>query len=286
MIQKKIEKRGSIFWNLVLHGWGIWKLLRSKLGINPGDHFENWLSTSLEKFNIYTYQDLCANRDNIPNLKHRTRQDFKFNPPKMAIITSDITTHTKVEFPRMGELYWENINKLKPSKFVRASMSIPFFFYPYEVKNIPNTGNVADEKWQAFASYNGEVPPAVKFVDGGMLSNFPINTFHVGGIPTRPTFGVRLSTHRQKFSPADEIFGFSGAMISTMRQISDYEFILKNPDYKKLICKIDADAEFNWLNFGMNPKRQKELFTLGAKKGLEFLKTFDWKGYKEIRKNC
>src|SRR5690606_9011253 len=184
---------------------------------NPGDHFEQWLSTSLRKFNVVTYQDLCAKRDQIPNLKHRTREDMKFNPPKMAIITSDITTHTKVEFPRMGELYWKDINHLDPSKFVRASMSIPFFFFPYEVKNIPNAGKIGDEKWQAYASYNGEVPPAVKFVDGGMLSNFPINTFHVGGIPTRPTFGVRLSTHRQKFSPADKIFGFSGAMISTMR---------------------------------------------------------------------
>ncbi len=285
MIQKKIE-RGSIFWNMIFNGYGIYLLLKKRLGINPGDHFEQWLSTSLEKFNIASYQDLCENRDQVPNLKHRTRQDLKFNPPKMAIITSDITTHTKVEFPRMGELYWENIHDLKPSKFVRASMSIPFFFYPYEVKNIPNAGKTANGRWQTHASYNGEVPPAVKFVDGGMLSNFPINTFHVGGVPTRPTFGVRLSTHRQKYSPADRIFGFSGAMISTMRQISDYEFILKNPDYKKLICKIDADVEFNWLNFGMSPERQKELFTLGAKKGLEFLKTFDWEGYKDIRKNC
>lgn len=286
LIQKKIEKRGSILWNLIVNSWGIWNLLKSRLGINPGEHFEHWLSSSLKKYNVSTYKDLCEKRDQIPNLKHRTRGDFKVNPPKMAIITSDITTHTKVEFPRMGELYWENINELKPSKFVRASMSIPFFFYPYEVKNIPNAGKTADTKWQSHASYEGEVPPAVKFVDGGMLSNFPINTFHVGGIPSRPTFGVRLSTFRQSYSPADGIFNFSGAMISTMRQIQDYEFILKNPDYNKLICKIDADAEFNWLNFGMTPERQKELFTMGARKGLEFLKSFDWEGYKMIRENC
>lgn len=282
LIQKKIEKRG-IFWNIIFNAYRIFLLLKRKLGINPGEQFEQWLSTSLKKYGVFTYRDLCEKRDQVPDLLHRLRQDFKFNPPKMAIITSDITTHTKVEFPGMGELYWNNMDQLEPSKFVRASMSIPFFFYPYKVDNIPNAGKTGDEKWQTHASYGGEVPPAVKFVDGGMLSNFPIDTFHVPGMPSRPTFGVRLSTYRKGYSTTDNFFGFSGAMISTMRQIHDYDFILKNPDYSKLICRIDADIEFNWLNFAMTPERQKELFTLGAKKGLDFLKSFNWEKYKEIR---
>lgn len=267
MIQKKIENRGSIFWNVIANIWGIIKLLRHSLGVNPGEHFEKWLSDSLKVYNIETVKDLEQRRREIPELKHREKPEMKFNPPGMAIITSEITTHTKVDFPRMAELYWEDVEAIPPAKFVRSSMSIPFFFYPFKVSGVPNAGKTGDEKWEKFASYSGEIPESVKFVDGGMLSNFPINTFHVeSGIPSRPTFGVRLSTYRKNYSRADKLFGFSGAMVSTMRQIHDYDFLLKNPDYRHLICRIDADEKFNWLNFGMSEERQQKLFSFGSEK--------------------
>ena len=287
MIQKKVENRGSIFWNVVANLLGIIRLLRYSLGVNPGNHFEEWLTDSLKKYNIKTVKDLEQRRKEIPDLKHREKPEMEFNPPKMAIITSEITTHTKVDFPRMAELYWKDVEVIPPAKFVRSSMSIPFFFYPFKVTGVPNAGNPGDEKWEKYASYSGAIPESVKFVDGGMLSNFPINTFHVeNGKPSRPTFGVRLSTYRKNYSQADKLFGFSGAMVSTMRQIHDYDFLLKNPDYRNLICRIDADEKFNWLNFGMSEERQQELFLLGAKKGLEFLQDFDWEEYKKIRENC
>lgn len=287
LIQKKIEKRGSIFWNLIRNGWGIYNLLKVQLGINPGSHFESWLTDALESAGIRTVEDLKERRNHIPDLRHRENPEYIFESPDMAIITSDVTTHTKVDFPRMAELYWENVDDLPPARFVRASMSIPFFFYPFKVTGIPNSGKKKDKKWDEYASYAGEIPETVKFVDGGMLSNFPINTFHIEkGIPSRPTFGVRLSTYREDYSRAEKLLGFVGAMVSTMRQIHDYDFLLKNPDYKELICRIDADAQFNWLNFGMSDKRQQELFLLGAQKGVEFLERFDWEKYKEIRENC
>lgn len=287
LIQKKIEKRGSIFWDLVRNAWGIYQLIKAQLGINPGSHFEEWLTHALKKANIKTVKDLEERRNQIPVLRHREKPKFKFKAPDVAIITSEITTHTKVDFPRMAELYWKDVNEVPPAKFVRASMSIPFFFYPFEVRDIPNAGQEGVQNWVQYASYSGEVPETVKFVDGGMLSNFPINTFHVSsGIPSRPTFGVRLSTYRKSYSRAEKLLGFSGAMISTMRQIHDYDFLLKNPDYKELICRIDADEKFNWLNFGMSDERQQELFLLGARKGLEFLERFDWQVYKKIRGKC
>lgn len=287
LVQKKIEKKGSIFWNVLFNICDIIKLLRYSLGVNPGKHFEEWLSSSLKKFNINSYKDLEQRRAEIPVLKHREKEEYEVKPPHMAIITSEITTHTKVDFPRMAELYWKDVEAIPPAQFVRSSMSIPFFFYPFEVTNIPDSGQVGVEKWIKYASYGGEVPASVKFVDGGMLSNFPINIFHItAGIPSRPTFGVRLSTYRKDYSLADKLFGFSGAMISTMRQIHDYDFLLRNPDYSKLICRIDADQHFNWLNFGMSESRQQELFLLGARRGLEFIKQFDWEAYKKIRENC
>ena len=69
-----------------------------------------------------------------------------------------------------------------------------------------------------------------------------------------------------------------------MRQIHDYEVILRHPNYKQLICNIDADKEFNWLDFNMPPEKQQDLFILGAEKALAFLQKFDWDKYKETRR--
>jgi NTE family protein len=76
---------------------------------------------------------------------------------------------------------------------------------------------------------------------------------------------------------------FSGAMISTMRQIHDYDFLMRNPDYRTLICRIDADKDFNWLDFEMPQDDRVKLFLQGAKKAIEFLECFDWEKYKETR---
>lgn len=283
LIQKKIEGKSGIWRGLVFNSIRIFNLLRSKLGLNPGEAFEKWLTGILKENGIENLKDLTEKRNRLPKLQNRLNPDMEFKPPKLCIITSEITTHTKVTFPSMAGLYWEDPDQVSPSKFVRASMSIPFFYYPYTLNNIPNHGKVLDGNWIEQASYSGEVPETVKFVDGGMISNFPINTFHINGIPSRPTFGVRLSTYRDSYSNTNSIFSFSGAMISTMRQIHDYDFILKNPDYKQLICQIDADEDFNWLDFNMSEERQSELFLLGARKGIEFLENFNWEDYKKIR---
>lgn len=284
LIQKKIEGNKSIFWSIVFNAYKIFRLLKYNLGINPGNNFENWLKETLKSSGVADFRTLRELRENIPDIKHRTDAEYKANFPKLAIITSEITTHSKVEFPKMADLYWKDYETINPAKFVRTSMSIPLFFYPYQVDDIPNAGKIGDLKWDEYVSYNGKVPERVKFVDGGMLSNFPINTFHINGVPSRPTFGVRLSTYREKYSETDKFFSFCGSMISTMRQIHDYDFILKNPDYKKLICKIDADEKYNWLNFGMSEEKEQQLFILGAQKALKFLYDFDWAAYKEIRK--
>lgn len=287
VINKIIKKENGLFWTVVLYGLKIFNILKKKLGLNPGSDFETWMTTLLNESGIKSLKDLTALREQTPDGLKNVLTGEVLNKPiaKLAIITSDITTHTKTEFPRMAELYWENPETLSPSKFVRSSMSIPFFFEPFQVKNLPNAGKVNDSKWEEHARYNGPVPNEVKFVDGGMLSNFPINVFHKtdGGLPTRPTFGARLSTYRATFSETNNLIGMSGAMVSTMRQIYDYDFLLKNPDYSKLICKIDADGQFNWLDFNMSEDDRIKLFNLGALKAVEFLETFDWEAYKVIR---
>ncbi len=288
-INRMLNKRKNVV-SMVLNLARIYKILKRKQGINPGNNFSEWITDQLKKADthINTLQELeNLRRNSTPKLRQRTSDKYLDNmEPKLAIITSEITTHSKIEFPAMAELYWKEPNKLNPAVLVRASMSIPFFFEPLVVRDIPNKGAQADERWDELVSYKGKVPSEVKFVDGGMLSNFPINVFHRedNETPRMPTFGVRLSTYREDYSTTDSLLKMSGAMISTMRQIYDYDFLLKHPDYKRLICQVDADGQFNWLDFNMPEKEKIALFNLGARKAVDFLKQFNWEDYKGIRR--
>ena len=288
LVQKAVDKGKGIGWDIAFNAIKIYNILKNKLGVNPGNDFENWIHAELKKSGIETLRDLNNLRQKLPvGLKYISDPENKTFTPRLSIIASDITTHSKVEFPRMAELFWSDPLSVNPGKFVRASMAIPFFFEPLVVNDVPDAGKSNHPKWDEHAKYFGEVPKCIRFVDGGMLSNFPINVFHRkdNKVPRMPTFGARLSTYRKNYSKTDTLFGISGAMISTMRQIYDYDFLLQNPDYNKLICRIDADSEFNWLNFKMNIKEQVALFTLGASKALAFLESFNWDEYKEIRRN-
>ena len=262
----------------------IFSLINEKLGLNPGINFEDWMVNSMSKNGITTTIDLLEYRSKFPVLHCRDGRKADDLKPKLVMITSDVTTQTKVQFPEMAPLYWKDVNAVRPSKYLRASMSIPMFFYPVVVEDLP-TGPEAKSRWAEMASYDGEVPPKVAFVDGGMLSNFPINVFHNSKvIPRLPTFGVRLSSYRNEFNKTDNFFQFAGAMIGTMRHIFDFDFFLRHPDYKHIICSIDADSKYNWLDFNMKDDNKKTLFLLGASKAIEFLEKFDWEQYKEIRK--
>lgn len=279
---------GKLLWNIKK----IKVALFDNLGLNPGEKFEKWIEKVLRESpnKITTIEELQEKRSKkyFPaGLQHRINGPIADERALIHIITADLTTQTKVEFPMMAHLYWgDKYKKQSPAKLVRASMSVPFFFIPFEISDIPDAGQPANESWIKHANFHGSIPQKVKFVDGGMISNFPINVFHAkpGNTPRKPTFGVKLSTYRDECANLDDLGGFVGSMISTMRHDSDNAFLIDNPDFQKLICFIDADKDFNWLNFKMSDEQKKKLFLLGAKKGLDFISNFNWENYKSLRK--
>ena len=260
------------------------------LGLNPGKEFEKWIEQILlESPNqITTIGELIEKRGKAhfpAGLRHRISGEPITDDTDMHIITADVTTQTKVQFPKMAHLYWSNMLKESPAKMVRASMSVPLFFVPFEIDNIPGGGEPANKTWIDSANFHGPIPKKVKFVDGGMISNFPINVFHSkpGNTPRKPTFGVKLSSYREECADVNDLGGLMGSMINTMRHDSDNEFLIHNPDFKKLICFIDADKDFNWLNFKMSDEKKKKLFLLGAEKAINFITSFNWADYKNVR---
>lgn len=283
------------FVNALVKGAGIMKMvwkgvqvvdnIRDDNGLNPGNDFLNWMSDVLKTNGIESVADLDAVFGKVPeSLKMRdgVGKDIAGLKPRFAVIGSDLTTETKVDFPRMAPLYWENPEKVNPAIFVRASMSVPYFFSPLKIENIPS-GPQALDNWRELASFNGQPPSTAYFVDGGILSNFPIDLFHKQNVvPRLPTFGVRLGVDRNK---ANEITGpgnLFGAMFNSIRHLHDYDFILRNPDYKLLLEKIDI-GNHDWLNFAIDDEAKIDLFVRGAQAAAKFVRRFDWKKYKQLR---
>ncbi|MDW8849194.1 patatin-like phospholipase family protein [Flavobacterium sp. MMLR14_040] len=280
---------------LIMKGCQVVDNFKDDLGLNPGNNFYQWISNLLSQKGIKNYADLKAlrlkgvsdqnklfliNKVQQGDREEYTRSDHWSN---MAIIAADITTESKIVFPKMIDLFYSNPDVQNPADFVRASMSIPLFFSPFRIKNIP-TGVDAWEKWNEATGLRTSVPSEVIFMDGGIISNFPIDIFHENlNVPASPTFGVKLGYDKNEVNKNEKITNVVSSMFDTARYGYDSEFLIKNPDFKNLIGYIDTGSH-NWLNFNMTEDAKIDLFIRGAQKASEFLTKFDWEKYKDIRK--
>jgi len=282
-IKALVEKAKRV--KMIWKGWQVIDEIFDDLGLNPGDDFQYWLAKFLENNGIKSVADLNEHFAKLPAdliIRPGIQKTLDGLKPRMAIISADLTTETKVEFPRMASLYWSNPESENPALFVRASMSIPYFFSPLQIDNIPQ-GPDAQNNWVETVSFTGALPQKCFFVDGGILSNFPIDVFHKQNtIPRMPTFGIRLGDNRNIANNITNPTNLFGAMFNSSRHLHDYDFLLKNPDYSLLIEKIDI-GNHDWLNFGITDDEKLDLFKRGAIAAERFLRQFDWLKYKQIR---
>lgn len=289
LISSWIEGAGSL--KLAIKAAQVIDNLKNNLGLNPGKTFTEWLTRLLKDNGIETVDQLLKRVNTWPTgltlRPERAPQTLDENDDLfgLAIIAADITTETKVEFPRMAGLYWRDVGNLNPALFARASMSIPYFFEPMTVTHLPDTASVR-ARWETLANFSiadaGKVPDTVLFIDGGVMSNFPIDIFHnTRKVPRAPTFGVKLELDKKLASINGPLELFN-RIFNAARHTLDYDFIRRNPDYKQLVTWIPAEG-FNWLDFNMSDAKKTDLFLEGAQCAADFLSTFDWKKYKALR---
>jgi NTE family protein len=271
-------------------------IARSGYGLNEGNVFYNWINGILLSTNIRNLEDLKTRFCNIPpNLKVR-RDEMRdatvvgeITPPSspmLIIVASDITTGNKIEFPRMWDMFWKTTRDVDPASFVRASMSIPIFFETYRIPVTIPTRN-AVEIWKNHINWNGDIPDHVEMVDGGVLSNFPINVFYNAKyiIPRMPTFGIRLGgSGIQAAKEINSVSAYFSSLISTLRGTTDKEFINKNKAFELGVKEVDL-SNYSWLNFFMSDDDKKAIFLKGAQAAALFLEHFDWADYKRQRFN-
>lgn len=276
----------AIFWGgiqavrVVFGKWRRW-------GINPGDAFEQWLEKTLRDAGVNDLEGLEGRLLTRPaGLTLRTGAGDGDQAPrhwKLAVIAADVSTQNKVVFPAMGPLYFD-VNAIHPARFVRASMAIPLFFRALR-PTIPTEPGYR-ERWAELMNLelaeDESLPEYAVFVDGGVLSNFPIAEFHVrDAVPHRPTFGVKLGSSRQ-FERIEGVFELLAGIFNSARRILDKDFLRRNSDYDLLVAEVDT-RDYSWLKFSMNEKEQLGLIKAGAETACAFLEGFDWERYKHIR---
>ncbi|MEI6349206.1 MAG: patatin-like phospholipase family protein [Bacteroidota bacterium] len=286
-IEALINKSSNI--KLALKGAQVIDNFKDDLGLNPGDNFYNWIKNLLNQCGIKNLGDLQALRNQGVStnnkLKLRNNDTEEVSPKnfeRLAIIASDITTGSKIIFPEMAELFYSNPPTANPADFVRASMSVPLFFHPFRIKHIP-TGVEQWNKWNSRLGLNTNIPTEVMFMDGGIISNFPISIFHnTEQVPLAPTFGIKIGQDKTFLNKNETVFGMVGSIFNTARYSQDDDFLRTHVDYKHLIGFIET-GNHNWLNFSLSDDDKIDLFCRGARAASDFLKSFNWERYKKMR---
>lgn len=270
------------------------------MGLNRGDIFQKWMESTLNNFGVRTTVELynkmrtspIGYQRRIENNKHYEDQikagKVSVTNNQFGVITADVSSEMRVEFPRMAGLYWDELDNINPAIFVRCSMSIPLFFKPYKVSG-HGLGGIRLSKWslnsetKSIANSKNFPPDYFYFVDGGVISNFPIDMFHkVGVVPTKPTFGIKLQLD-DRLTDIKNTPDYLAAIFDTARHAIEHEFIKNNKDYTNLVSYIDT-GDVGWLNFDMSDEDKTKLFTYGTEAALAFLRKFKWDDYKYIRK--
>ncbi|MCJ7935144.1 MAG: patatin-like phospholipase family protein [Chryseobacterium sp.] len=255
---------------------------------------------SIEKIKAKNLEHIDETRYKIFYESSVNNDYYKNNPfyqlkSEYVVITTDINAKIKVELPTMANLYWseEELKHTSPAEFVRASMAVPFFFEPFQ-KKINKEEDSVKYAWKFWMStQQQDINPVGIFIDGGSISNFPIDLFHADEVfyPRMPLFGVQLTNDSailsEKGKTSEEIlktpFSYAGNIISTLKGFNDKMFLTKHSFYRQYSIQTVNCGSSSWLNFFMKREEKEELFNRGFQAALDFLHQFDWEKYKYER---
>ena len=230
-------------------------------GIFEGDAVHAWLDGELRKKGVRTFADL---KIHDPDSSLAPNESYK-----LVVMATDITRGELIRLPWDYERYGLDPDEQLVCDAVRASMSIPFFFRPVTIP------------------YNGE-PSTI--VDGGVLSNFPIDAFDRSdtAVPRWPTFGVtlvpKLPAGNASLFPVLGLFkhgpvGLTESLVTTMLVGHDQAQLAK-PWIAARAIEVDT-KQVGIVDFGLTPEDQQLLFDSGRKAATAFLKTWDFDAYRE-----
>lgn len=225
-------------------------------GIYRADYLERWLNALLEKKHACCFGDV-------------KRADGSY---RLQVTAVDVTTQKLLVFPRDFERFHIDVDSFPIARAVRMSMSIPFFYEPYRLKDA-----------QGSVHY---------MVDGGLLSNYPIWILDDGVSKLdHPVFGFRFVNkedcpYKQEKIPCHNFIDYAKMMVSTLVDAKDNFFLMRSKgDYERSVL-IPSDSIVNGdevnisaTDFDITQAESEALFQNGVHAGKRFLKTFDFQAW-------
>jgi NTE family protein len=238
--------------------WGV----LSEEGIYKGDFAHDWIRSQLKNLGVSTFGDLAVHDDNLP-AERRYR---------LVVTVADVTTGQLVRLPwDYRRVYGLDPDEQQVADAVRASMSIPFFFHTVKLTSASGLTST--------------------LVDGGVLSNFPIDSFdRPDGRPPRwPTFGVTLLPNlpqgNDKVIPALAPLHWLGGptlledVVTTMIVGRDQAY-LNQPWVSARTIRVDS-TDVGFLDFDIKDEQMEALYKTGYDAVKAFLSTWNWTQYRE-----
>ncbi|MFI5908268.1 patatin-like phospholipase family protein [Dactylosporangium sp. NPDC051541] len=233
----------------------IWKLgvpaaILTYKGWAKGDAVRTWVADALAERNVHTFADLpLADSGAAPRLQEDPDARYRF-----VAMVSDLSGGQLVRLPwDFRRRFGVDPAEASVADAVRASIAIPFYFRPARCPDVRSRRRA----W---------------LVDGGMLSNFPIDVFdRRDREPRWPTFGIRLSGDPNAATVNDirGVYSLTRAMIATMTGFYDRMHSTR-PDVLARTIVVDTNG-VSATDFSLDRATARRLFDNGREAAARFL---------------
>jgi NTE family protein len=214
-------------------------------GLYKGDYLENLLTGLLGDLGVRTFGDL------------RTGEQAEQYAWSLVVTASDLSRRRLVRIPWDLPNYGLDPDEFSVPRAVRASSAVPFVFEPVRVSR-------------------------ATWVDGGLLSNFPVQLFDSSDAPRWPTFGIRLSAP-PGMPPTHQIRGpLSLAFGALETLISDHDAAyVDDPCTVRRTIFVPAESVGS-LDFDISAEERDALYNRGVLAAQEFLAGWDYAEYLRV----
>lgn len=225
-------------------------------GLHTGSYLETFLREHLQARGKNTFGDLVLpGQENAPKTSR-----FRY---RLVVIASDITNGRMLRLPQDAVYYGQDPDELDIALAVHMSACVPFFFQPILRRD-----------------FAGRL---YRVVDGGLLSNFPINIFDVAGPPAYPTLGFRLvdtppdpgkvSTPRA----TENLWRFGQDLLSTMLTAHDRLYLDDHAYVRTIAIPVYG---ISGTQFNLDHSQIDLLYRSGQAAAEQFFSTWDFTAYK------
>ncbi|MFZ3590298.1 patatin-like phospholipase family protein [Bacillus sp. DJP31] len=173
----------------------------------------------------------------------------------LRVVASDLTNSKMTVIPDDLTQYGYNPAEFSVAKAVRMSAGLPYFFEPVKLE---------------------QAKSMPIFVDGGVLSNFPLWLFdQTRQEKKRPLLGIQLSPKIANRPPNEikDAIGLFKALFETMMDSHDLRYISRSVEKNIIFIPVEnvLTREFN-----INQEQKAEMIQIGYLKAEIFLKNWSY----------